>query len=190
MAGQPRESSIDLVGDSLPFHLTSVENDLEGKVSHQLETVKDGKHYRLKVTNLVKQGSYAGYMILHTDLAQKGEIRIRVNGIIEGPISVNPRTLLVGKLTSQQPVRSGKVMVVSNDNKPFKITKILHDTNLVTVAQEPLPDRTGFSLEITPRVENMPPGSRQQSVVGIETDAASEEKLEVHVQLFNSAGAP
>ncbi|MFZ2445055.1 MAG: hypothetical protein WAW37_01735 [Syntrophobacteraceae bacterium] len=190
MADQLGESIIELVGESRPFHFTGIENSLEGKVAHKLETIEDGKHYRLRVTNLLRQGSYAGYMILHTELAQKSEIKIRVNGIIEGLISVNPRTLLVGRLASQKPVRSGKVMVVSNSNKPFKITKLIHDANVVSVTQEPLPDRIGFSLEITPQMENVPPGSRRQSLVGIETDEASEEKLEVQVQVFNAVGAP
>ena len=190
MAEQLTESTIELVGESLPFHFTNVENSLEGKVAHKLETVEEGKHYRLKLTNLVKQDSYAGYMILHTDLAQKSEIKIRVNGIIEGMISVKPKTLLVGKLASEQPVRSGKVIVVSNSNKPFKITKLIHDVNVVSVTQKPLPDRMGFSVEVTPRLENIPPGSRRQSVLGIETDEASEEKCEVQVQVFNAAGAP
>lgn len=189
MPEQLAESTIELVGESLPFHFTNIENSLEGKVAHKLETVENGKHYRLRLTNLVKESSYAGYMILHTDLAQKSEIKIRVNGIIEGMISVNPRTLVVGRLASQQPVRSGKVMVVSNNNKPFKITKLIHDSNLVTVTQAPLPDRTGFSLEVIPRLENIPPGSRQQALLGIVTDAALDEKLEVQVQVFNSAGA-
>ena len=190
MAEQLRESTIELVGESRPFHITGIENGAEGKVSHKLETIEDGKHYRLKLTNLIKQGSYAGYMILHSDLPQKSEIKIRVNGIIEGLISVSPRTLLVGKLTDQQPVRSGKVMVVSNNNKPFRITKLSHDTNMVKVVQEPLPDRAGFSLEITPLLENVSPGSKQQALVGIETDTASDEKLEVQVQVFNSVGTP
>ncbi len=126
MAERLRESIIELVGESRPFHITGIENSAEGKVSHKLETIEDGKHYRLKLTNLVKEGSYAGYITLHSDLPQKSEIKIRVNGIIEGPISVNPKTLILGKLADRQPVRSGKVMVVSNNNRPFKITKITH----------------------------------------------------------------
>ncbi|MEM5788145.1 MAG: hypothetical protein AAGU11_12565 [Syntrophobacteraceae bacterium] len=187
MAGKLQGSDIELIGESVPFHVTKIENSLDDKVSHQLETIEDGKHYRLRLTNLLRRGSYSGYVILHTDLAQRGAIRIRVIGSIEGESSVNPKTLFVGKLSARQPVRSGKVTVVGSSGKPFKITRIIHDHSIKNVKQEPLPDQSGFSLEIVPNLKAIPPGSRKQSVVSIETDLPSDGVLEVQVQVFHSA---
>lgn len=84
------ESTIELIGILEPFHITKVDTNLEDKVAHRLETVEDGKHYRLKLTNLLKQGRYNGFVKLHTDLSRKSEVMIRVNGSIEGEISVKP----------------------------------------------------------------------------------------------------
>lgn len=143
----------------------------------------------MKVKNLLRQGSYAGLMVIHTDLAEKSEIKLRVNAIIEGMTSVNPRTLMVGKLAEQQPVRSAKITVAGNNNKPFKITKLSYDTNLVRISQEPIPNHTGFSLEVTPHVENVPPGNRKQTILTIETDLDPEEKSEVQIHVLNVGGA-
>jgi dihydrodipicolinate reductase len=83
-AGKMGEKVMELVGDAQPFHITKIFNSMEDKVAHQLETVEDGKHYRLKLRNLVKQGRYSGSLVIHTDLAQKPDIMVYVNGIIDG----------------------------------------------------------------------------------------------------------
>ncbi|HOV85190.1 MAG TPA: OS_HP3 family (seleno)protein [Syntrophobacteraceae bacterium] len=180
------ESTLDLAAALQPFRITRVESNLEDKIAHQLVTVEDGKLYRLQVTNLARQGHYSGFLRLHTDFERKSEILIRVNGSIEGEISVKPGALLVGKLSAQQPVRKGRVVVASNSGKPFKIINLVHDEKLIRVTQSPLPDQQGVSLEIVPRMENVPPGAPQRTVLSIETDMASEGKQEVQVQVFHA----
>jgi hypothetical protein len=81
-AQKTAETVVDLVGGAQPFHITRVDNNVEDKVAHRLETVVDGKHYRLKLTNLFKQGAYNGFLILHTDLDKKKILVIHVNGSI------------------------------------------------------------------------------------------------------------
>jgi len=83
-ANKVSEKTIELVGTSLTFHITKIDTNLEDRVALQLETVEDGKHYRLRLTNLLKHGKYGGFVRLHTDLAEKSDIMIHVDGFIEG----------------------------------------------------------------------------------------------------------
>jgi hypothetical protein len=64
------------------------------------------------------------------------------------------------------------------------------DERLIHVKKEPLPDGTGFSLEVTPKMDNIPPGSRLPTILGVQTDVPSEENLEVQVQAINLVEAP
>jgi len=189
LADQLEEKTIDLVGTSQRFTIQKVESNLEGKVGYKTETVEEGKHYRLKVTNLLKQGSYNGFIKCHTDVPEKPEIMIRVSGFIEGEVSVKPAMVLVGKMATQQPVRTGKVLVVNNRNKPFQIKKLTYDEKLIEVKQEPLPKEPGYSIEITPRMENVSTaaGGRQQVMLSIETDVPSDEPLQVQIHIINVA---
>ncbi len=186
------EKTIDLVSTSRPFKIQKVESNLDEKVGYKTETVEDGKHYRLKVTNLLKQGSYSGFVKCLTDVPEKPEITIRVSGFIEGEVSVKPMMVLVGKMAVQQPVRTGKVLVVSNLNKPFQIKKLTYDEKLIEVKQEPLPKEPGYSLEITPKMANLPTaagggGDRQQTTLTIQTDVQSDEPQQVQVHIVNVA---
>jgi hypothetical protein len=190
LADHQTEKTIDIIGASQLFHITGAESNLGEKVGYQVETVEDGKHYRLKISNRLKQGSYSGFVKLHTDLVEKREVTISVSGSIEGEISVNPKSIPVGKLAAQQPVRSGRVQVVSNRTKPFQIARLTYDKLLIQVSQQPLPDQSGFTLEISPVMENIPPGNRRQTTLVIETDSTPEEKHEVRIQIFNSSDTP
>ena len=186
IASQLQEQTVTFEGTSQPFHITKVENNLEGKIKFQMETLEEGKQYQLKISNLMKQGNYAGYIKCSTDLQQKPMVIVRVIGYVEGEITIRPQTILVGKLLSQQTVRVGKVLVVSNQDKLFHITNLNFDNNLMNVIQQPLPNEHGFSLEITPKLENVPEGTRHQTVLTIETDLTPGEQYEVQVHVLNS----
>jgi hypothetical protein len=187
LAGQLPEQTITLVGTIQPFHIQNVETNLEDKISYQLATVEDGKQYTLKISNRLKQGNYGGFIKLTTDLAQKPQVVVRVIGYVEGEIAVKPQTILVGKLVSQQSLRLGKVLVVSNQEKSFQITNLKFDDRLISVTPQPLPNNQGFALEITPNLENVPPGGRQQTAMTFETDLTPGERYEVQVHVLNSA---
>ncbi|MCU0574604.1 MAG: hypothetical protein MUC41_16655 [Syntrophobacteraceae bacterium] len=185
-AGKLEPKTIELVGGPFPFRITHTQSNLEGRVAHELETVEEGKKYRLKVSNLVKEGDYSGALWLHTDLPQKPYVTIRITGAVEGEVSVNPKTLFIGKMSAQQPARSGSVVVSGNTGKPFQITRLNHDEKLITVTQHPIEGQNGYRLEITPRLEDLPPGARMQTVLTVETDLAPGGKNEVLIQLFNT----
>jgi hypothetical protein len=185
-ASQLQEQTVTFEGTAQPFHITKMESNLEGKIRYQMETVEEGKQYRLKISNEMKQGNYAGYIKCSTDLSQKPLVVVRVVGYVEGEIAVRPQTILVGKLLSQQSVRVGKVLIVSNQDKPFHITSLNFDNNLMNVIQQPLPNDHGFSLEITPKLENVPEGTRHQTALTIETDLTPGEHYEVQVHVLNS----
>lgn len=190
MADQIGDKTIEILSTLSTFHIKKMEDNLAQKAACRLETVEDGKHYRLLISNLAKQGTYRGSVTLHTDLAAKPEVTVWVSGFIESEIGIRPNTLVLGKLAADQPVLSGKVLVFSNRKKPFRITRCVYDEKVISVKQAPVPDGNGFSLEITPAMANIPLGGRLQTNVTIETDAASDGKHEVQVQLLNLADAP
>ncbi len=189
MPDQLSESVLDMEG-STPFHISGSETNLSENIAYTLETVLEGKHYRLRVSNKISHGNYGGFIRLNTDLAQKPDIIIRVSGFIEGEISAKPQNILIGKLCTGQPERVGRVVVVSNRNKPFEITRLTYDQNLMSVWQETLEDQTGFILEVQPKLENVPTGSRKQAVLKIETDLSPDAKVEVMVNVLNHSGQP
>jgi hypothetical protein len=185
------EKTIDLISTSNMFHIRKANDDLDKKVLYKLETVEDGKHYRLRVSNNTSaRGNYRGSITLYTDFAKKPELTIWVNGSIEGEIGIRPKVLVVGRLSPDQGIISGKVRVVDNKNKAFKIVKCTYDERVIHVRQEPFPNEPGFSLEVTPKMENIPPGSRIPTALTVETDVPSEEKLQVQVQAINLGETP
>jgi hypothetical protein len=189
MAGQLEEKTINLTSTKRQFAIQKVESNLEDKIRYQMETVEAGKQYRLKVTNLLKQGNYNGFIKCYTDVPEKSEIQIRVSGYIEGEVSVKPLMVLVGKLSLQQPVRAAKVLVVNNRKKPFQIKKLTFDETMIEVKQEPLPNESGYSLEITPKEESMPVavGGRSQTSLTIQTDVQSDEPQQVQIHIVNAS---
>ncbi len=80
------------------------------------------------------------------------------------------------------------MLVIDNKNEAFQIVKCMYDERVIHVSQEPFPNQPGFSLEVRPKMENIPPGSRIPTVLTVETDVPSEGKLEVQVQAINLAG--
>lgn len=184
------EKTIDLITTSNVFHIRKVDDNLDKKALYKLETVEDGKHYRLRVSNNTSRGNYRGSITLYTDFAEKPELFIWVNGSIEGEIGIRPKVLVVGRLSLDQGIITGKVLVVDNKNKTFQIVKCMYDERVIHVSRKPFANQPGFSLEVTPKMENIPPGSRIPTVLTVETDVPSEGKLEVQVQAINLAGRP
>ncbi len=188
MPDQVAECVVELVSNGQPFHIMKIETNLEGNIAYSIETVEEGKQYKVKIANKIRQGNYSGFVKCITDIPQKPDVLVRVSALIEGDISVKPQTILVGKLAAQQPERSGKIAVVSNRNKPFHITKLTYDETMISVTQHPLPNNEpGYSLEIVPKLENVPPGARRQISLTVETDVEPREKQEVQIHVFNSA---
>lgn len=190
MASGLKEKIVDFKATSRDFHIRKVNDNLEKKAIYKIETVEEGKHYRLILSNNTKRGIYRGSVTLQTDLSDKPELTVWVNGNIEGEIGIRPKTMIVGQLSPDQGVIAGKVLVTNNLNKVFQILRCSYDERVINVVLSPLPDKAGFSLDVTPKMENIPPGDRLQTKLVIETDVASEDKQEVQVQAINLAGAP
>jgi hypothetical protein len=190
MANELAGKTIDLITTSKPFHIRKMADDLDNKVGYRLETVEDGKHYRLTVHNNILRGNYRGSITLYTDFDEKPELTIWVNAFIEGEIAIRPKVLVVGQLSPDQGVISGKILVIDNKKKAFKIVRCTYDKRFINVTQTTMPNEAGFSLEVKPEMQNIPPGSRMQSLLTVETDAAPEEKLEVQIQAINLGASP
>jgi hypothetical protein len=78
------EKTIDILATSHPFHIQKIENGLAEKISYRLETVKEGRHYRLEITRLQKSGRFFGFIKCFTDHPQKPEIRIPIINNFDG----------------------------------------------------------------------------------------------------------
>ncbi len=188
MSDQLSEMVVELSGVN-PFHISDIQSDSGENFSYKLDTIEEGKTYKLIVNNKCKRGNYAGFIKLVTDQVRKPDVLIRVNGFIEGEVSVKPQTILIGKLSASQPERPGRILVTSNRNKPFQITRLTYDEQFLSIKQESL-EKEGFSLEVNPKLDSVPAGTRKQVSVTIETDAAPGEKDVVQVHLFNSTDQP
>jgi hypothetical protein len=178
------EQIIELTGVSEPFHVLGVESNLGEKIAFALRTVEDGKHYELTVRNrLQEEGRYRGYIKCKTDHPKKSEIIIRVSGNIEGEISVRPQILSVGKLFPQQPPRLGKVIVMNNRGKAFQIKKLTYDDKFIDVTQKPLSPskKPGYSLNITPKLDHLPKGSHEKTLLSFETEIGKTHEVQIHV---------
>jgi hypothetical protein len=81
----PDEKTVELIAVDREFKILQVENGLEGKIRTQLETVIPGKQYRLRITNLQKEGNYFGQVKVRSDHPQKPEILMRVSGHFPKP---------------------------------------------------------------------------------------------------------
>lgn len=189
VVGEVPEGSLDLKATDKPFHITGMQTDLEGKIRHEIETVEDGRHYRLKVKNTAPAGSYRGGIKLQTDLAAKNQIVVQVKGEIKGLVSIMPSAVSIGKMSKEAEPRIGKIVVKKNVNQAFNITKLTYDEKLMTVAKEALPDASGYQLTITPIMENIPPQGegkqdRLERKLSILTDLNSE-PYEAKVELVN-----
>lgn len=183
-ADQAKEVVIELIAMGRPFQIGKIESNLEGKVSYALQTVTAGQHYQLKVNNLLKEGAYSGYIILVSDLPRGQIPTIRVSGRIEGEISVAPRAVLMGKLP-QELIESRTVNVRSNRKKPFIITNLTYDENLLRVEARPLPDRSAYNLEVSVKLPAVPAGSAMETTITVQTDLDPQAKEEIQVRLVN-----
>ena len=183
-ADQAKEAVIELVGTGKPFQISKMESNLDGKISYQLQTVAPGQHYQLKVNNLLKEGSYSGYIILASDLPRGQIPTIRVSGKIDGEISATPKSIFMGKLP-QELIESRTVSVRSNRKKPFQITNLSYDANLLKVEVQPLPDKSGYNLQVNVRMANVPSGNPVNTTITFQTDLDPEAKQEIQVRLIN-----
>ena len=181
------EKSVDLITTSKQFHILKADDELNKKAAYKLETVENGKHYRLRVSNNTLRGDYSGYITLYTDFAEKPVLTVRVNGSIEGEIGIRPKVLIVGRLSTNQGVSSGKVLVFNNKNRDFKIVRCKYDERILHVTQKPLPNESEFILEVIPNMENIPLGGLIQTVLTLETDVPSEGEQEVQVRIIDLA---
>jgi hypothetical protein len=178
--------TIEIIAKKAPFRITGIVSDLEGRVAHELNTIQEGRRYQITLTNLLGSGDYGGHFWVKTDLPQREHIVLRVSGSVEGEVSINPRTLIIGKLSAQQPVRSGEVQAVANSGNRFKITRLAYDETLLEVTPHPLTDKVGYRLEIKPRMENAPRRAQQRATLSVETDLSPESSHEVVIQIMNA----
>ncbi len=83
LIGRPGETkSMDLsisAGLDKPLILKPVKFSLEGKVSYSMETIEEGKLYKINFQNNPDTAGYfEGYLRLSTNYKEKPEIRIRI----------------------------------------------------------------------------------------------------------------
>jgi len=177
--------SIDLITTGTPFHILKMDTNLAQQIAVEQETVEDGKHYRLHVTNTASKGTYNGFVLCKTDHPKRPEIKIIVTGAIEGDLHVSPLALFVGLTGAEQPLRTGEIRVRHNRKQAFQISGLTYDDKLITVTQESKPEEAIYILKVTPRMENVPKGEHRETTITIETDSRGGTKDEVRVNVVN-----
>jgi hypothetical protein len=177
--------TIDLITNGNPFHILKTDTNLQQQIAFELETVEDGKHYRLHVTNAAASGNYSGFVLCRTDHPKRPEIKVIVTGAIETELSVSPLALFLGHTGAVQPLRTGEIKIRHNRKQAFQITRLTYDDRLITVTQEPLTNEAGYALKVTPRMENVPKGDHREATITIETDNKGGTKDQVRVNVVN-----
>jgi hypothetical protein len=182
---QLKRQSIDVVATGAPFHILKLDTTLPQQIAVEQETVEDGKHYRLHVSNTAPKGTYNGFILCRTDHPKRPEIRIIVTGAIEGDLNVSPLALFVGLTGADQPLRTGEIRVRHNRKQAFQITRLTYDDKLISVTQESKPEEAIYTLKVTPRMENVPKGEHRETTIAIETDARGGTSDQVRVNVVN-----
>ncbi len=82
--GEVPGESIEIINNlSTPLKITGIENELPLSIKWNLEEVKPGYSYRLKLEDIsTEAGEYVGHLFVRTDHPQKPEFVIVVNGYI------------------------------------------------------------------------------------------------------------
>lgn len=78
------EKTINIMATFQSFHIQRVENGLGEKISVHLDTIVDGRHYRLKIIKRQKAGKFFGFIKCFTDHPRKPEIRIPIINNLDG----------------------------------------------------------------------------------------------------------
>ena len=91
----------------------------------------------------------------------------------------------MGRTAADQPLRTGSIKVINNRNKPFQITKLTYDAQLIEVTQEALPGQTGYTLAVTAKLENIPQGDARNTTLTIETGVKEGSKEQVRINVVH-----
>ncbi len=180
---KPQELEVESA--KAPMRILRVESDLEKEVSVKIDPIVEGTRYRVVVANQADHGNYSGRIRLITDHPQKPEVVISVRGMVEGPVGIRPTNLLVGKTKGESVGRVGRVLVVSHTGAPFRITKVDYDQELLDVVTRAQQDPPGYVLDVSAKLEAVPPGTQKRTTLKVQTDARPEEWLSVDVFVTN-----
>jgi hypothetical protein len=80
--GQIKAKEVYITGNlEEPLRIETASFNLAGKVRYKIETVKEGKQYKVRFENIPGvTGSFRGYLRMSTNYPEKPGIRIRVSG--------------------------------------------------------------------------------------------------------------
>jgi hypothetical protein len=79
-----QEKVIDLITTSQPFQILRIENPLGEKIAYYLETLVEGRHYRLKIINRQTLERYSGILKCFTNHPRKPELQIPIRFTLDG----------------------------------------------------------------------------------------------------------
>jgi hypothetical protein len=92
-----------------PLHLTVIEFTLKNKLKYAIETIKEGKEYRIQFTSIpgIKE-NYRGSLKLKTNYSEKPEIRVVIHGGFK-PTNIPSRPPSSG-IKKEAPARSANTV--------------------------------------------------------------------------------
>ncbi len=192
LSGLPDEEitrEVRIIGVEVPkFTIKKITDNLDGKVSYKLITVKKGKEYLLKIKNRYKKrGSYYGEINLETDSPKKPNIKIRVSGRIKSELVVIPNVVYFGRIVEKRKIieknLTKRIIVKDLKKQPFKIVALDYNKKLFNIAIEDQEKKDTKILRITPIVDNLRKGVNYD-LLRIKTDLKSAPEASVGLRIY------
>ncbi len=192
LSGLPDEEitrELRIVGVEVPkFYIKKITDNLDGKVTYKLITVKEGREYLLRIkNNFKKQGSYYGEINLETDSPKKPNIKIRVSGRIKSELAVIPRVVYFGRITQKEKVIekniTKRIIVKDLKKQPFKIVGLDYNKKLFNIVVEEQEKQDTKILRITPIVNNLKKGINYD-LLRIKTDLKNYPEVSVGMRVY------
>lgn len=122
-----------------PLELRLKENPA-ANLDIRLETLESGKRYKLVAVTKppLQDGNFYANAVLETGLELMPEIHVRISGIAQGPVSVNPKVLYL--MGGQNVPTTRMLRVTSLGEKPINVTSVKADLDAIQAEILPQPD--------------------------------------------------
>ncbi len=138
--------------------ISKVENPMKDYLSVSLEPLPGGKAYKLHLQVKAKEAlEFAGPLFL--SIPGSPPVSVWVMAQVQGPFTVRPHEVVFGtinKATPHPPTRS--VLITRACAAKLDIDSLVYDENLFKVVKHWQKPGEELTLEIVPRLENLPKG--------------------------------
>ncbi len=164
-----------------PFKVLAVDSS-SAQVSAQVETVEEGRIYRLLVspTQPLGPGQTEATLTVKTDHPQRPTLQVPVLFIAKADLVVAPRELIFPAASSNPVTRY--IIVRANDGQPFQIARVETPTQEITSETSAF-GANGYRIQLS---NLKPEASLNQRVVRLYTSIPGQAPLDVPIRIINT----